>query len=131
MRKKSMFSTVLVLLVIAALATGGYTFFKDMDGPAVQVTPNTGRVSPATVLQIHMNDPSGIRSLTVGIRKNNVLNVIFNRHFDEYLPERVVDVPLKDSNLRHGRFVGGFRPGQHPHRAVAHASGHPAAAHFR
>ena len=104
MRKKSMFSTVLVLLVIAALAAGGYTFFKDMDGPAVQVTPNTGRVSPATVLQIHMNDPSGIRSLTVGIRKNNVLNVIFNRHFDEYLPERVVDVPLKDSNLREGAF---------------------------
>ena len=104
MRKKSMFSTVLVLLVIVVLAAGGYTFFNDMDGPAIQVTPNTGRVSPATVLQIHMNDPSGIRSLTVGIHKNNVLNVIFNRHFDEYLPERVVDVPLKDSSLREGTF---------------------------
>ena len=99
MRKKGIFSTVLVLLVVAALVVGGYTFFKDMDGPVVQVSPNTGRVSPATVLQIRMDDPSGIRALTVGIRKNNVLNVIFNKHFEEYLPERVVNVPLKDANL--------------------------------
>lgn len=104
MRKKGIFSTVLVLLIVAALVVGGYTFFKDMDGPVVQVSPNTGRVSPATVLQIRMDDPSGIRALTVGIRKNNVLNVIFNKHFEEYLPERVVNVPLKDANLREGAF---------------------------
>lgn len=104
MRKKSMFSSLLGLLVIAALVAGGYTFFKDMDGPAVEVSPNTGRVSPASVLQIRMSDPSGIRSLSVGIRKNNVINVILNRHFDEYLPERVVEVPLKDANLREGAF---------------------------
>lgn len=88
-----------------------------------------------------MSDPSGIRSLSVGIRKNNVINVILNRHFDEYLPERTVEVPLKDANLRegafdlevrsHGRLLGRFRPGQYPHRAVAHASGYPAPAHFR
>lgn len=59
MRKKSMFSSLLGLLVIAALVGGGYTFFKDMDGPAVEVSPNTGRVSPASVLQIKMSDPSG------------------------------------------------------------------------
>lgn len=104
MRKKSMFSSLLGLLVIAALVGGGYTFFKDMDGPAVEVSPNTGRVSPASVLQIKMSDPSGIRSLSVGIRKNNVINVILNRHFDEYLPERTVEVPLKDANLREGAF---------------------------
>lgn len=40
----------------------------------------------------------------MGIRKNNVINVILNRHFDEYLPERTVEVPLKDANLREGAF---------------------------
>lgn len=30
--------------------------------------------------------------------------MIFNKHFEEYLPERVVNVPLKDANLREGAF---------------------------
>ena len=104
MRKRSMFSSVLGVLVVVALGVGGYTFFKDLDGPAIDVSPNTGRVSPASVLKISMKDPSGIRSITVGVRKNNVLNVIFNKHFDQYLPERTVEVPLKDANLREGAF---------------------------
>ncbi len=104
MRKRSMFSSVLGVLVVLALGVGGYTFFKDLDGPAIDVSPNTGRVSPASVLKISMKDPSGIRSITVGVRKNNVLNVIFNKHFDQYLPERTVEVPLKDANLREGAF---------------------------
>ena len=99
-----MFSSVLGVLVVLALGVGGYTFFKDLDGPAIDVSPNTGRVSPASVLKISMKDPSGIRSITVGVRKNNALNVIFNKHFDQYLPERTVEVPLKDANLREGAF---------------------------
>ena len=104
MRKRSMFSSVLGILVVVALGVGGYTFFKDLDGPVIDVSPNTGRVSPASALKISMKDPSGIRSVTVGVRKNNVLNVIFNKHFDQYLPERTVEVPLKDANLREGAF---------------------------
>ena len=104
MRKKSMFSSVLGILVVVALGVGGYTFFKDLEGPVIDVSPNTGRVSPASVLKVSMKDPSGIRSVTVGVRKNNVLNVIFNKHFDQYLPERTVEVPLKDANLREGAF---------------------------
>lgn len=104
MRATSIVSTGLAVLVLGALAAGGYVFFRDMDGPAIQVQPDTGRVSPATVLEIRMKDPAGIRSLVVGIRKNNVLNVIFNRHFDDYLPERTVSVPLKDAQLREGAF---------------------------
>lgn len=104
MRKKSMFSSVLGIFVVVALGVGGYTFFKDLEGPVIDVSPNTGRVSPASVLKVSMKDPSGIRSVTVGVRKNNVLNVIFNKHFDQYLPERTVEVPLKDANLREGAF---------------------------
>ena len=82
MRKKSMFSTVLGVLVLVVLGVGGYTFFKDLEGPIIEVSPSTGRVSPVSVLKIHMQDVSGIRSVTVGVKKNNVLNVIFNKHFD-------------------------------------------------
>lgn len=104
MRKRSVFSSMLVLLIFAALAGAGYTFFKDMEGPTMVVSPDNGRVSPITVLKISANDPSGIRSLSVGVRKNNVVNVIYKRHFDQYLPSRVVEVSLKDANLREGAF---------------------------
>ncbi len=104
MRKRSLFSSVLGIIVVAILVLGGYTFFKDLEGPTVDITPNTGRVSAASVLKVRMKDPSGIRSITVGVRKNNVLNVIYNKHFDQYIPEREVDVPMKDANLREGAF---------------------------
>ena len=67
MRKKSMFSTVLGVLVLVVLGVGGYTFFKDLEGPIIEVSPSTGRVSPVSVLKIHMQDVSGIRSVTVGV----------------------------------------------------------------
>lgn len=104
MRKRSLFSSVLGILVVALLVVGGYVFFKDLDGPVVDVTPNTGKVSPASVLKVRMQDPSGIRSISVGVRKNNVLNVIYSKHFDKYIPEREVEVPMKDANLREGAF---------------------------
>ena len=104
MRKKGFFSSVLMLLVIGALGAAAYVFFKDMDGPAVAVSPETDRISPSSVLTIAMSDPSGIRSLSVGIRKNNVVNTIFSKHFDQYLTERTVEVPFKDAGLREGAF---------------------------
>lgn len=104
MRKKSYVSTFLIVLVVGALAGAGYIFFKDLEGPAVKIIPDSNKVSPATVLKITMEDPAGIRSLVVGIRKNNVLNVIYNKHFDNYLPVNTVEVPLKEAQLRDGAF---------------------------
>ncbi len=104
MQRRSMFPTIVVAVVIGAFAVAGYVFFRDLEGPAIQITLSSGRVSPATVLKVRMEDPAGIRSLVVGIRKNNVLNVIYNRHFEKYEPVCQVDVPLKDVQLREGAF---------------------------
>lgn len=104
MRKRSVFSTSAAIVLIIALVVAGYIFFKDLDGPTVQISPETDRISPASTLEITMADPSGIRSLVVGIRKNNVLNVIYDKHFSDYLPERTVNVPLRDAQLREGAF---------------------------
>lgn len=104
MRKKGFFSSILMLLVIGVLGAAAYVFFKDLDGPTVTVSPETDRISPASVLTITMSDPAGIRSLSVGIRKNNVVNTIFSKHFDQYLTERTVEVPFKDAGLREGAF---------------------------
>ncbi len=94
----------MMLLVVAAIAIAGYVFFKDLDGPAINLEPASGRVSPNARLKITMSDPAGIRALVVGIRKNNVLNVIYDHHFDKYLPEQTVEVPLKEAQLRDGAF---------------------------
>ncbi len=104
MRKRGFVSGFLLFVLIGVILSAGYVFFKDLDGPAIKLSPDSGRVGHATVLKISMEDKSGIRSLVVGIRKNNALNVIYNKHFDEYLPRRVVEVPLKEAQLREGVF---------------------------
>ena len=104
MRKKNFFSTILSLLILIALIACGYIFFKDMDGPSIAIVPDTGRVSPHTPLQITLADPSNIRSISVGVRRNNVVTPIFQRHFEEYLPQRTVEVSLKNAGLREGAF---------------------------
>lgn len=104
MGKRNLFSTTLIVLVIVALGAAGYLFFKDLDGPEISLNPDNGRVSPKSALAITMADPSGIRGLIVGIRKNNALNVIYDKRFDEYLPKRTVEVPLDAAQLREGAF---------------------------
>ena len=104
MRKKNFFSTILSLLILIALIACGYIFFKDMDGPSIAIVPDTGRVSPHTPLQITLADPSNIRSISVGVRRNNVVTPIFQRHFEEYLPQRTIEVSLKNAGLREGAF---------------------------
>ena len=104
MRKKNFFSTILSLLILIALIACGYIFFKDMNGPSIAIVPDTGRVSPHTPLQITLADPSNIRSISVGVRRNNVVTPIFQRHFEEYLPQRTVEVSLKNAGLREGAF---------------------------
>ena len=101
---KNIFSTFLILAVITVLAVGAYTFLKDMDGPDIRVSPETGRVSPASTLRIQLSDPSGVRALKVGIRKNNVLTPIFEKFFSDDLTEQTVNVPLKEIQLREGAF---------------------------
>lgn len=104
MRKKNYFSTTLACCIVLFLSGVGYIFFKDMQGPEITTNPDTGKVSPATVLKVTMTDPAGIRSLVVGIRKNNVLNVIFNKHYDVYEKQVTAEVPLQSAQLREGAF---------------------------
>lgn len=104
MRKGSIFSTAILSVVAIILCVAGYMFFKDLTGPSVQVEPANGRISQKSTLKVKMEDPSGIRSIVVGIRKNNTLNVIYNKHFEKFLPEQTVEVPMKDAQLRAGAF---------------------------
>ncbi|MBQ7586330.1 MAG: M23 family metallopeptidase [Desulfovibrionaceae bacterium] len=102
MRFRTICSTTLFLTVFFALFFGGYAFFKDLDGPEISFTPDTGRISPASSLTIHLKDPSGIQAVQVGIRKNNVLTTIFKQSFTNIENSQNVEVSFKDVQLREG-----------------------------
>lgn len=104
MRIKSLFSLLLCLLVAGVLGFGGYTFFKDMTGPSITLSPDTGRLSPTREVVLTLQDPSGIRSVTVSVRRNNASNVIFKKHFSPYKQEESVTFTLKDAGIREGAF---------------------------
>ena len=103
MRKKNFFSTILSLLILIALIACGYIFSRIWTvrpSPSCPIPDG----SPHTPLQITLADPSNIRSISVGVRRNNVVTPIFQRHFEEYLPQRTIEVSLKNAGLREGAF---------------------------
>ncbi|MBO4369336.1 MAG: M23 family metallopeptidase [Desulfovibrio sp.] len=102
MRFRTFCSTTFFLSILFVLIFGGYAFFKDLDGPEITISPDNGRISQNASLKITMRDPSGIRSLAVGIRKNNVLTPVFKQDFSDILTEQTVDVSFKDVQLREG-----------------------------
>lgn len=104
MRKRGFFSTVFIFIIFGVLGLGAYTFLKDMDGPTLTLNPNTGRLSPARSITLTLNDPSGIRSVSVAVRKNNSSIIVFQKHFPEVLPQQIVTFSLKEAGIREGAF---------------------------
>lgn len=104
MRFKSVFSLLLCLLVVGVLGFGGYTFFKDMDGPTIAIAPDTGKLSPNREVTLTLGDPSGVRSVTVSVRKNNVSTVVLKKHFSPYQKEETLAFSLKNAGIREGAF---------------------------
>ncbi len=104
MRLKTLFSLLLFTLLLGGTGYGAYLFFKDMEGPTFILEPNTGRVSPETELRIKLQDPSGVRSVSVAIRRSNRSTEIFSKHFSPYKTEDSITFNLKKSGLREGTF---------------------------
>lgn len=104
MRIQRLISTLLCVLVAAVLGVGAYTFFKDMEGPAISISPDMGRVSPTRELAVVMNDPSKIRSVVVSVRKNAGTKIILKKDFSSGHNEEKVVFSLKDANLQEGTF---------------------------
>lgn len=112
MRSKSVFSSTITFAIVGAIAFGAYLSFKDMSGPHISVSsgsisipPETSlRVSPESKLRITMEDPSGIRSIRVGIRKNSMATPLFSKTFDSARQKQSVEVAFDNTQLREGVF---------------------------
>ncbi|MDR0466338.1 MAG: M23 family metallopeptidase [Deltaproteobacteria bacterium] len=104
MRVRSQFSLLLAGLVLGVIGLGLYSLFKDMHAPEITLTPNTDRLSPNRELVLTLSDPSGIRSVSVQVRKNNQIQTILDQHYTDKRQREEVKFSLKNISLREGSF---------------------------
>jgi len=102
---KNISALLLSVIVIGLLAVGGYVTFQDMSGPEVTLSPATDRVSPKLDMVLDLKDAkSGIRAVTVTVKKNSNTYVVFEEHFPDVQFHQRVTFNLKDAGLREGAF---------------------------
>jgi murein DD-endopeptidase MepM/ murein hydrolase activator NlpD len=104
MNVRRLFSMLFTGLVFSIIGLGLYSFMKDMNPPEIMLTPKTDRISPQRELVLRLTDPSGIRSVSVQVRKNNQIQTILDRHFTEKRQTEEVRFDLKNASLREGAF---------------------------
>jgi len=104
MNVRRLFSLLFTGLVFSIIGLGLYSFIKDMDPPTIVLSPDTDRISPQRELVLHLTDPSGIRSVSVQVRKNNQIQTLLEQHFTDKRPTATVTFTLKNVSLREGTF---------------------------
>jgi murein DD-endopeptidase MepM/ murein hydrolase activator NlpD len=104
MNVRGLFSLLFTGLILSIIGRGLYSFFKDMTPPEIVLTPNTDRIAPQRELTVRLTDPSGIRSVSVLVRKNNQIQTILERHFTDKRQLEEVQFTLKNASLREGAF---------------------------
>ena len=101
---KKLFSSLVVIIILGGITAVGYMLFKDMDPPTVVMDPDTGSVSPTQDITLHLEDAvSGVRSVSVSIRKGTQSGVIFEQIFPALPHEIDVRFNLKKSGVRDGQ----------------------------
>jgi murein DD-endopeptidase MepM/ murein hydrolase activator NlpD len=95
------------VIVILAIAAFGYFLFKDTAPPEVILAPEEAkRVTPGQKFSVTAKDGgSGIRSITVTIRKNSQMQVLAKETFTDKAKEKSIKFLLKDTFLRDGKFT--------------------------
>ena len=102
---KNLSIVIVFAALLGLLGIGGFMLFQDMEGPEVILTPDTGRASPHQDLALTLRDKkSGIRSVTVTVKKNSHSLVVLDSAFSDGRREQRVTFNLKDAGLKDGAF---------------------------
>jgi murein DD-endopeptidase MepM/ murein hydrolase activator NlpD len=104
MHIRRLFSLVFKLLLLGIAGFGLYGFLKDMTPPEIALAPDTDTVAPQRELVVRLADPSGLRSVSVQVRKNNRIQPILDQHFTDKRRRAEVTFSLKNAGLREGNF---------------------------
>ncbi len=98
------FSLVLALVVLGLGGAGAYMLLHDLSGPSVALTPDRDRVGPAQDLTVKLQDPAGVRSVAVSVRRNGQSMTVFSQTFPDKATTREAVFSLKDAKLPEGQF---------------------------
>ncbi|MEG6506835.1 M23 family metallopeptidase [Nitratidesulfovibrio sp. 1201_IL3209] len=102
---KNLSIVIVFAALLGLLGIGGFMLFQDMEGPEVILSPDTGRASPHQDLTLTLRDKkSGIRSVTVTVKKNSHSLVVLDSAFSDGRREQRVTFNLKDAGLKDGAF---------------------------
>jgi len=104
MNVRSLFSFLFTALICSIIGLVLYSFFKDMDPPEIILTPNTDRIAPQRELALRLTDPSGMRSVSVLVRKNNQIQTVLEQYFPDKPRTAELKFSLKNVSLREGAF---------------------------
>ena len=97
------FIGALVILVIAGM---GYLLFKDTTPPDLSIAPEAKIVTPGQKFTVTASDNnSGIRSITVTIRKSSQSQVLAKITYPEKPESQTAEFAFKDTFLRDGVFT--------------------------
>ncbi len=99
---RKIFTLVVFLVIFGGIAAAGYMFFKDMDGPGISMEPDTGSVSPVKDITLRLADESGVRAVSVSIRKGAQSVLVFEQNFASTPQNATATFSLKDSGVRNG-----------------------------
>jgi hypothetical protein len=104
-KPKSIALTLFLIILLGAVGGGGYLLLKDQQAPLITVTPGDGRLSKNSSLEISLADQaSGLKNLTVLIRKNTNTTTIYQQDWMDRLPERKEVINLSSIDLKEGAF---------------------------
>jgi murein DD-endopeptidase MepM/ murein hydrolase activator NlpD len=99
-----LFNHLVFILVVGGICFAAYMFFRDLEGPVIAMTPDTGSLSPNNDISLHLEDaPSGVRAVSVSVRKGNQSLVVFEQAFSPVQPVVNTSFNLKKSGLREGQ----------------------------
>ena len=100
---RKLFTLFLFAVIFGGIAVAGYMFFKDMDGPTVRMEPDTGSISPSKEVRLHLSDESGVRYVSVSVRKAAQSVIVFEQTFTSTPQNAVAAFSLKNSGVRDGQ----------------------------
>lgn len=101
----SRLSTLLVLFFLGIAATGAYTLLRDLEGPAITLSPGeSGRIGPNQDMSLTLRDSAGVRNVAVVIKRGGQAMTLIKQDFTPAELEKKLTFSLKEAKLPEGAF---------------------------
>jgi hypothetical protein len=96
-------SAIVVLVLLIAVVSGGFFYFKDTQGPQLVISPDTGPVSDKRPLLVTVEDPSGIRRLTVTLSQGELSTQLIDQIYEQGTTSRQEEILLEKGKWKDGQ----------------------------